>query len=380
MNEPSPHQYRHDGMASGVPVEVLNSAQRQRLLNLKAGSHPILSLNHLARLSGVSLSYLRRIVKRQTDPYTNIRLEKRSGGVRPISAPEPVLLEVQRVVLARALDAAPLHPSAYAYRKNRSIVDCANQHAGAKWLIKLDLHDFFGNIDERQVYDAFTSRGYSPLVAFELARLCTRVDERVLIPDYVHANLELRYPAIPSYTHSSLGRLPQGAPTSGALANLSVSRMDDAIYSCSLENGLIYTRYSDDITLSTASPFSRAQAKGIVDDIVQIVKNHGHSVHHKKTRIIPPGARHVVLGLLLTADGVGLLPEFRRRVEVHIRGVHRFGLIEHAEHRGFRSILSFVNHVDGCLAFALDVDREWSTAARKKWEEALSHHHFPALL
>lgn len=377
MNEPSLHHYRKQGLAAGVPESVLKSAQLQRQQNQQSGSLPILTLNHLAKLSGVSLPYLRRIIQRQSDPYQNLRLKKQRGGTRPISAPEPVLLEVQRVVLERALENAPLHPSAYAYRKNHSVLKCATQHTGARWLIKLDLHDFFGSVDEQQVYEAFLSLHYSPLVSFELARLCTRVDLRGHRYGYHLARVKERYSSIPSYATTLFGYLPQGAPTSGALANMSALAMDHEISNFSLANGLIYTRYSDDITLSTASELGRSEAKRIVRTLSQIVANHGHVIHNKKTRIVPPGARQVVLGLLLAEETVRLLPEFRRRVEVHVRGVSKFGLFEHAEHRGFRSVLSFVNHVEGCLAFALDVDREWSMSMRFAWEKALASSGFP---
>lgn len=378
MNELSPHHYRSQGLAAGIPQAILESAQRQKQLNQQAGSRPILSLNHLAKLSGAALPYLREIVKRRADPYQDIRLEKRGGrGLRPISAPEPVLLEVQRVVLARALDGVPLHSSAYAYRKNRSVVECASQHTGAQWLIKLDLHNFFGSINERQVYAAFRRRLYSPLVSFELARLCTRLDSRVAKTGYDFARIQERYAAIPAYASAHLGVLPQGAPTSGVLANMSVSTMDKQISDRALENGLIYTRYSDDITLSTASQMSRAKAQAIVREVTTVVESNGHRIHNKKTRIVPPGARHVVLGLLLAEDTVRLLPEFRRRIEVHVRGVSRFGLVEHSDHRKFKSVLSFINHVEGCLAFAMDVDPEWSTAMRLRWDTALASRKFP---
>lgn len=377
MTETSPHLYLKQGLASDIPLLVLKSAQRQRLLNQQAESLPILSLNHLAKLSGVSLVYLRKIVKRQYDPYQNIQLDKRGGGSRPISAPEPLLLEVQRVVLDRALNGAPLHASAHAYRKSHSVVNCARQHTGARWLIKLDLHDFFGRVDERHAYRAFRSRLYSPLVSFELARLCTRLDPRAPKRDTRLAKVERRYTVIPGYPAETLGRLPQGAPTSGALANMSAFSMDQDVAEYSLNKGLIYTRYSDDLTFSTALNLDRTEARQIVRDIGQLVQKHGHTLHLKKTRIVPPGARHVVLGLLLDDSAVRLLPEFRRRVEVHVRGVSKFGLVAHSEHRGFRSVLSFVNHVEGCLAFALDVDRKWSVKMREEWNTALSLSGYP---
>jgi RNA-directed DNA polymerase len=115
----------------------------------------------------------------------------------------------------------------------------------------------------------------------------------------------------------------------------------------------------------------------IIARISDIINGEGFVVHDKKTRVVPPGARHVVLGLMLGSDGLRLLPEFKRRIDVHIRGVDVFGLPGHAGHRNFDSILSFVNHVDGCLAFAQGVEPGYSRKARERWNAALAKSGFP---
>jgi hypothetical protein len=84
-----------------------------------------------------------------------------------------------------------------------------------------------------------------------------------------------------------------------------------------------------------------------------------------------------VLGLLVDGDRPRLLPEFKRRLEVHVRGVERFGLPEHAEHRRFDSILSMINHVDGCIAFASSVEIEYAGKLADRWAQALRFRGYP---
>lgn len=79
----------------------------------------------------------------------------------------------------------------------------------------------------------------------------------------------------------------------------------------------------------------------------------------------------MVLGVLVD-DRVQLLPELCRRVEAHIRGVRRFGVSSHADQRTFRSMLSMLNHTEGSLAFASEVDPERTARTRAKWNEALA--------
>jgi RNA-directed DNA polymerase len=257
------------------------------------------------------------------------------------------------------------HPSSFAYQRGRSIVDCATPHIGARWLIKLDLHDFFGTIAEPRVFRTFRRLGYDRLLAFELARLTTRAEGAEFAPWAAS-----RF-SIEKYVVDRYGRLPQGAPTSGQLANAAATRLDQLLSSYALERNLAYTRYSDDLTFSSGEGFSREGAVRHVHALGGLIRAGGFNPHKSKTRIVPPGARHVVLGLLVE-DQVRLLPEHARRIENHLRGCENFGIGQHAEHRGFASAFSFVNHLDGWIAFAMGVDRERATIWRRRLQDILA--------
>lgn len=338
------------------------------------GAHPVYTLGHLAQLTGAPGTYLRDVVGRRSDPYLDIVRVKRDGRTRPISSPEPMLMDVQRWILHHVLCACTTDPSSYAYRRNRSIRECAEQHVGARWLVKLDIHDFFGTVGEQRVYPIFKDLGYPPLLSFELTRLCTRLLPRGYP---IYRDPRSRYGKAP-YPENVPGSLPQGAPTSGALANAVMVKVDRALSVLAQNYDLAYTRYSDDLTFSAGPGFSRPRAVSVVHRASAILRQHGFAAHRAKTRIIPPGARRVVLGLLVDDDRVRLLPEYKRRVEVHVRGVAKFGLVEHARHRRFDSVLSMINHVDGCLAFAASVDPDFARSLRKRWDETLRAHGYPA--
>jgi RNA-directed DNA polymerase len=143
------------------------------------GATPVLTLKHLAQLTGASYYYLRDVVSRRRDPYISVTRPKKDGRTRAISSPEPVLMDVQRWILHRILVACAPDSSSYAYQRGRSIVDCASSHAGARWLVKLDIQDFFGSISERRVFAIFADLGYPRLLSLELTRLCTRIAEPV---------------------------------------------------------------------------------------------------------------------------------------------------------------------------------------------------------
>ncbi|PVE58709.1 reverse transcriptase family protein, partial [Microbacterium testaceum] len=330
-----------------------------------------LTLSHLARETETKWGYLRSIVQRQIDDYTAIRRLKRDGTYRAIWAPMPSLMHVQRWILSNVLSGLKFHDAAYAYRRGRCIRDCAEQHIGARWLLKMDLHNFFGTIEEARVYGALRGMGYPALLAFEMARICTK-------PLWLDADKRwLEGRGVDAYGSPLRGVLPQGAPTSGALANAVAFSMDAMLRRLADSNGLSYTRYSDDLTFSSSGPFERASIVKLVTEVERAISLAGFVVHRKKTRVVPPGARKIVLGLMLTEREVRLVPEFRSRLDNHIRCVDKYGPAGHAAARRFDSALSMINYVDGCLAFALDIEPEWTADRNQRWLDALYRHGHP---
>jgi RNA-directed DNA polymerase len=372
MPTDSPHLYRQRGLRLGHSDDVIDAAEAVAARLRSQGVAVVFTLGHLARRSGAPYPYLRRVVKRSIDPYHEFAIKRRAGkNPRLISSPEPLLMNVQRWILGRILDHVPPHPASYAYQTGKSIRMCAEQHLGARWLIKMDLHNFFHTIDERQVYRIFAALGYEPLLALELARLCTRQAHG----DFPHPTRyrvrHQRHTAIPGYSTYAIGFVPQGAPTSGAIANLAVRPLDDSLAALASAHRLVYTRYADDIVFSSSGTFDRRAASLLIRQARHEISACGFTVHDKKTRLSPPGARRVVLGLLVDGDTIRLQKEMRSRIATHIHAAEKFGLREHQLSRGFASVLGLARHVDGLLAFAADIDPGWTDDLRARWRRTL---------
>ncbi|WP_367182171.1 reverse transcriptase family protein [uncultured Arthrobacter sp.] len=239
-------------------------------------------------------------------------------------------------------------------------------------MVKMDLHDFFGTVTEASVYRVFRRLGYGKLVSFELARITTRAENAR------HAPWLAASTVIESYAVAGVGVLPQGGPTSGILANAAAARLDKFLQAFALQRGLTYTRYSDDLLFSGLDAFHRSAAEMVTREVSGHIRKAGFVTHRTKTRIVPPGSRNVVLGLLVD-DSVRLMPEHRRRIEVHLRGVEKFGLARHSTHRGFNSVFSFVDHLAGWIAFALGVERERASRWHQRLNQILKREGLPIM-
>ena len=377
----SPNLYRKNGVAHGRDAETINRALAQAEPPERNDAPSILTLNHLAHRTGIKYQYLRDIVKRTTDPYHQFTIKKRSHGRRLISTPEPLLLALQRWIAGEILNKQDCHPSSFAYEPGSSPAKCAAKHLGCRWLIKLDVHDFFENIDERSIYRVFRDIGYQPLPSLELARLCTRrsTSEAMDVDRWRIAWEERAKYGIKAYRSLRLGHLPQGAPTSPMLANLASRGMDSALETLARRYGLLYTRYSDDMTFSTGGSFDRQSVGRLITEVERLLFSFGHDLHRKKTKVSPPHARKVVLGLQVDGQELRLLRKYRERMENHVRCIDKHGLQKHRAERNFASTWGMIRHIDGLIGYAEAIEgKDAHAGTRARFADALERQGWPS--
>jgi len=351
------HLFFEEGKKAGY-----NEAYLTKLLrvgrNLDSQGLPVVfSLANLARCSRVKYEDLHAVVARRSlsgaDPhYRNFPIRKRSGGKRWISVPVPQLLVCQSWIATNILNNVEPHPAAAAYYPGRTLKAHADQHCSARWLVKLDIRDFFGNVSERQVYAVFERLGYPRLLCFELARICTRISPKRKGSRWT--NWEKDY-SIPDYHSDHVGSLPQGAPTSPALSNLVFQKIDGEIEKVVADLGGIYSRYADDLCMSFYQG-SREQFNELKDQVAQILWRNGFSLNKKKTRIIPPGARKIVTGLVVNGEASTVPKEVRSKIRMHLYHCRTKGIPSHCEWVGFNSLVGFRNHLLGLVMYVKSID------------------------
>lgn len=184
-----------------------------------------------------------RIIK--TDKQGNKRKNKPqyvtvNGGeywTRIINPPKPELKEIQKRINAYLVKSIPLPNYAFGGVKRKDNIRNARFHKGQKYVFQTDLKDFFPRITNRMVYTMFVENGFSHDVASLLTKLTT-----------------------------FQGHLPQGAPTSTTIANLVFVPTGKAIQSIADREGLRFTTFVDDVTISSQKDF-----KAVIPEIMTII-------------------------------------------------------------------------------------------------------------
>lgn len=281
-------------------------------------------------------------------PYVEFEIPKSSGELRKITAPRQALKRIQRKILDEILAKLPVHPASHGFVRGRSVLTNAQPHEGAKVVVKMDLRDFFPTIHHQRVKGLFRKLGYSEEIAHLLASLTTHrqklADGLVVWP----------------------GVLPQGAPTSPALANLLCLRLDARLDGLARRVGAAYTRYADDLTFSfrslPATPIEPAapsapdapspqpmDGKGIggflwwVD---QICQQEGFIENTAKRRVLPASSQQRVTGVVVNA-GLHIPRAARRDFRALLHNCRMDGLDKHRRGRSdFRAyLLGFASYV-----------------------------------
>jgi retron-type reverse transcriptase len=222
--------------------------------------------------------------------YTRIEIPKNSSPkdnpkMRVLNIPAPRLKTIQRTTyeyLSRVFE-----PTRYAkgFVANESILSNAWPHRRKAVVIKFDIKDFFPSITFPRVRGMFMSWpfNFSQDIATVFTQICS-MDK---------------------------GAIAQGAPTSPYISNMICRRLDKRISNFAFKNHLTYTRYADDITLSSNK--SNLAIKNIQAKIIEIIKEEHFAINEEKLRVLFPSQRQLVTGIV-TNDGVNVPRKYIRQI------------------------------------------------------------------
>jgi RNA-directed DNA polymerase len=295
----------------------------------KSGLPPIFEFSHLSDLVGVDFDILAKMANRPQDFYRSFTIPKRSGGIRKIDTPRPILLHIQRWILDEILSKSTVSEQAHGFIEGRSIVTNSRAHLGCRELLKMDIKDFFPSVSISTVNHIFSNMGYPPSLCKSLSRLVT-----------------LGY------------SLPQGAPTSPALSNIACLDLDSSLNSLALEHGLTYTRYADDLSFSGGSIPSNMTSL-----VETVVSKAGLLINSKKTIFSPAGHRKIITGISISSGELKLPRPYIRKLRQKIHLLLRHGTLHLNNDPSPRDPL-ILDRVLGMVSFWLAVSPECESAKK----------------
>lgn len=273
-------------------------------------------------------------------------LPKRSGGVRLLEIPKAQLCAIQRRVLHRLLEYVPPHEAAHGFRERHSCVTNARPHVGHAVVLRMDLADFFGSIGGGKVYKLFTTLGYPAAAARALTRLTTSATPPQAWSTANMLAIQGGPRVLDWHTRKRLAspHLPQGAPTSPALANLCAFGFDVRVQALADQFGVQYTRYADDLTFSGSDELAR-RSHTFEAHVAAIALDEGFQINHRKTRIMRAATQQRVTGIVVNQT-LNLPREHYDRLKATLHNCLRHGPASQCT----AGVGVFRNHLAGHIA------------------------------
>ncbi|RZT86287.1 RNA-directed DNA polymerase [Pseudonocardia sediminis] len=239
--------------------------------------------------------WLRRAPEGPLHHYRGTWRVSPSGAPRLLETPAPRIAELQRRIGRRVLMRIPVHPAAHGYVRGRSPATFAAVHAGAAMVLRVDVEGFFSRIGPARIAGLLRTAGYPAAVAAVLAGMLVTSTPRAVLRRAPGAPGEARRRLI---DRLALPHLPQGAPTSPAVANVLAHGLDRRLDGLAGAVGARYARYADDLVFSGEADLP---VHGLLRRAGEIAADEGFDVRPDKTRVMPAHHRQRVTGLVVNA-------------------------------------------------------------------------------
>ncbi len=322
-----------------------------------------LSYGQLAWLADVR-SLERKVRQEQLRNYRYRVLPRRGGLPRVVEAPKARLKEIQRWILREILAHVPAHGCVHGFTRGRSVKTHAELHAGQAAVLRLDLKDFFASVSAGRVFGIYRTLGYRPPVAHVLTGLSTNaVPHMVWRAILAATDPRLVQPRFWLGRALATPHLPQGAPTSPALANLAAFRLDRRLGGLAASMALRYSRYADDLTFSGAAQLRRR--RGRVEELVdEIAREEGFLVNSRKTALHSAGGRQSVCGVIVNVRPNVLRSEYDE-LKAILHNASRHG----PESQNRAQVPDFQAHLRGRISWVASLNPARGEKLRHRFEE-----------
>lgn len=289
---------------------------------------------------GLGAPELRKIWYHRGRMYQHFSIAKGPDKVRMISAPDDRLKYLQRKIADKLGEIYRPRNPVHGFVAGRSVKTNAVAHLHRRFVVNIDLKDFFPAITQNRVEGLLNSLGMNSRVAEIISRICC-----------------------------NNGHLPQGAPSSPVLSNMICFRLDKELMEIAKKARCIYTRYADDITFSSFQPPSplfeaalppagRFLPELLAPNLRELFTRSGFTINPDKTHFADRHSRRIVTGLKIN-ELINVDRRYVRNIRAALRSIETLGLADaetkyHAHHGGKASLaahlrgkIAFLSHVKG---------------------------------
>lgn len=284
---------------------------------------------------GLSPKELKKIWWYRERMYAQFAIAKGGGKIRQITAPDKRLKILQSKLAPLLNQLYRVRNPVHGFVPRRSVKSNAEAHGRRRFVVNLDLSDFFPTITENRITGLLRSLGIDDRVAEIIARLCC-----------------------------FNSHLPQGASTSPVLSNMICFRLDSELLRVAKEARSIYTRYADDITFSSYQPpmqlfegavpsVGRFSPDTLAPLLRKTFAGNGFKVNPDKAHYADRNSRRIVTGVKINA-GLNVDRRYVRHIRAMLHSVETLGLDNsHKKYADSGGRGNIAEHLRGKIAYII---------------------------
>lgn len=275
--------------------------------------------------------------------YNSFTIPKKNGGERVIHAPKKELKFLQKKlsnvlwecylesIESKSKDKNFKTPVlSHAFEKGKSIITNSQMHRNKKYILNIDLKNFFDSFNFGRVRGFFIKDKdftVSPEIATVIAQIACYQ-----------------------------GKLPQGAPSSPIITNLITRILDYRIVKIAKKYRFTYSRYADDMTFSTNRELNSNKLRAskeldnFLTELEEVIISSGFEINPKKTRLSNNMQRQEVTGLVVNKK-INVKREYIKNTRAMAFQLYKDGTFEIDKKPGT------INQLTGRFAFIFQIDQ-----------------------
>jgi len=244
----------------------------------------------LCKTSNISEAKLVSLSSSANRRYKVYTIPKRDGGTRLIEHPSSEIKAIQRWIVRALIARFPLHESATAYRKGTGIRANAERHRKTKFTKRFDFENFFPSFNQTRVMQ---------YIRLQASAIGMEISERDV--EFV-GNIVCRR-----------GRLTIGAPSSPSITNAMMFEFDRRMHDECQAKGLVYTRYADDLFVSSFKPGQLGGLEKVIAKNKRGIRHLRLRLNQQKTADLSKKYRRVITGVVITPQQTLSIGRERKR-------------------------------------------------------------------
>ena len=303
--------------------DVKNETEKEQIKSLlKLRYPPVVSIRSLSLLFGVHPNFIYHMYTNPEKLYNIFEIRKNNGQHREIHSPRVSLKVIQKWIGFHLSNAKlGIENHVYGFIPKKSSIDAAAVHCNSKWILSVDVKNYFSTTHIDVVKKALIALGYSKMGAHMIAMLS-------------------------SYKEN----LAQGSPASPVLSNIAFKEVDVNLKKLADQYKINLTRYADDITFSGKGDYPENLKK----EVYNIFEPTCWNLTKEKEYFAKLPKRLKVHGLLVHGNYPRLTKGYRNKIRAYKHMLQK-GKIRNS--KGIHRIVSHIKYAELVDKYKLDIKK-----------------------